>query len=423
MFQSVYWYSKKNITPQNPLSSDQSADVAIVGGGLAGLTAAQILSEAGKSVVILEQAFCGAGASGKNSGFITPDSEIPLRELIETKGDAEARRVWEFVVGGVHHLRTTIEDNSIDCDYQVQDSLYIAKKKRHIPLIHGEYEARNKLGYKSKLYKKNEIPKVLGTDTYYEAVRYPDTFGMNPFMYCQNLKRILESRQVKIFENTPVTHIAPNELRTEKAAVRAKHIIFCGDRFIPQLGKLNYQIYQAQTFLSVSKTLSEEQIHMIFPEENMLVWDSDLIYHYFRIIEGNRLLVGGSNMFYTYLPMEKKNNDDIARSHRDYIVKRFPKLDLQMEYVWPGMLGVSQDFLPICGSDPAVPNTFYIGAASGMPWAAALGRYTAEKILSGRDDFDAEFSPYRHFTIHPWLQKIMGKPAAFAIAHGIKKLL
>ena len=82
---SVYWF--KQWRPQGePLRSTVRSEVVVVGGGIAGLTCAQTLADRGVDVTVVEQAFCGGGASGRSSGFITPDSELDLSDLVANYG-------------------------------------------------------------------------------------------------------------------------------------------------------------------------------------------------------------------------------------------------------------------------------------------------------------------------------------------------
>ena len=94
MDSSVYWHGPEKPHVE-PLRTSVSTEVVVVGGGIAGLTCAQVLAERGLDVTLVERAFCGAGASGKSSGFITPDSELELSDLIGNYGQSR----------GVHRFR------------------------------------------------------------------------------------------------------------------------------------------------------------------------------------------------------------------------------------------------------------------------------------------------------------------------------
>lgn len=152
-----------------------------------------------------------------------------------------------------------------------------------------------------------------------------------------------------------------------------------------------------------------------------MVWDTDLVYNYFRVTGQNRLLIGGGDLFYTYAHQLAQNTERFKYRLTQYIQDKFPFLNVELEYVWPGMLGVSKDLLPIMGFDSNSNKIWFAGAATGLPWAAALGYYAAEKFLFGRSEFDERFSPKRKFIIGRRLQAFLTTPPAYAISHGISK--
>jgi predicted dehydrogenase len=104
-----------------------------------------------------------------------------------------------------------------------------------------------------------------------------------------------------------------------------------------------------------------------------------------------------------------------------YLKEKYPDLDIEIEAIWPGMIGVSKDLLPIVGEDTREPGIFYVSAASGLPWAAALGRYIAEKITTGRSDFDHDFRPNRPFPISNKIQRIISTQPSYAFSHALVK--
>ncbi|MDA1169166.1 MAG: FAD-binding oxidoreductase [bacterium] len=420
---SIYWYSLKDPKPSEAFLGEMKTTVAVVGGGMAGLSCAQRIHDAGVPVVVIEKDFCGAGASGKTSGFITPDSEIELSSLLDTYGPEKAKRIWEFVISGVDSIRKNIDRYNISCDYQVQDSLFIANNASGFKHVTKEYEARTQLGYTSTLYDNAKVKEIIGSKKYAGAVRYPDTFGMNSYLYCQAMKDVLRASDVPIYEQTPATSIVGHEIITPHGRITADHIIVCADRFIPDLGALKKEIYHVQTFLGITKPLSSDQIQVIFPKNPMMVWDTDLVYNYFRLTRDNRLLIGGGDLFYTYAHDVTNNTSRFGRRLKNYINKKFPLIHIEMEYLWPGMLGVSKDLLPIIGPDEDNDYIFYVGAATGLPWAAALGQYAADRMLYGRSEFDEDFSPRRHFVIGRRMQSLLRTPATYALSHGIAKYL
>ncbi len=92
----VLWYIDRPLC--KPAQKSLNVDIVIVGGGIAGLSAAQSFHEKGLSVALIEKNYCGAGASGRSSGFITPDSEFSLHNLLEFYGPEQGKNLWEFAV-------------------------------------------------------------------------------------------------------------------------------------------------------------------------------------------------------------------------------------------------------------------------------------------------------------------------------------
>jgi gamma-glutamylputrescine oxidase len=198
--------------------------------------------------------------------------------------------------------------------------------------------------------------------------------------------------------------------------------VLCLDRFLPEVGLLPREVYHAQTFLAVSAPLTGAQLANMFPGGRMMVWDTDLVYQYARVTGDDRLLLGASSLLETYAADERPLAPRILRKMRAWLRRSFPQVQVRLEYFWPGLIGVSKDFLPLAGREPLHPTTCVVSGATGLPWAAALGRYIAQKLQSDRSDLDDEFDPRRRFPVGPRVQGLIGKPRAFALSHGIVKL-
>ena len=420
---SVYWFEQKR--PQGePLRSTVSSEVVVVGGGIAGLTCAHAFAERGVEVTVVEQAFCGAGASGKSSGFITPDSELDLSDLVSNYGEAHGQALWEFAKSGLERIRGTIQALSIDCDYQVQDSLFVARSARAFrKVIEVEHRTHASLGYHLTVYDRASLEAILGSRAYQGGIRYAGTFGMNSYAYCRALRNALERQGVRIFEGTPVTRLTGSGVETPGGAVTARTIAVLTDHDLPALGLAASAVYHVQTFLSASRPLRAHEVRIIFPDDPLMVWDTDLIYQYFRITGEGRLLLGGADLRSMYSRHESRSCQRVARKLYTYLAKHFPSLTVEIEHLWSGLIGVSQDFAPVAGQHDAFPAVYFAGAGAGLPWAAALGEYLAQKITEGRAELDEMLSPRRSFPVGRPLQRLFGKPAAFALSHGAAKYL
>lgn len=109
---------------QPPLNKEINADVLIVGAGAAGISAAYSLLGKGLKVVVLEKNIFGGSSSGKSAGFLTPDSELELSQLIRRFGTKGAADLWSVATKGVDLMAQHVKTHQIECDFQVQDSLF-----------------------------------------------------------------------------------------------------------------------------------------------------------------------------------------------------------------------------------------------------------------------------------------------------------
>lgn len=412
----VFWYLNDHIT--KPLTHDITTDVLVVGGGMAGLTTAQQFREKGYSVVVIEKNYCGAGASGKSSGFITPDSELSLFELMRIFGADEGKEIWNLIGSGVDIIRNNIETHKIACDYQLQDTLILANSARAFANdIQKEYKNREQAGYPSTLYTAHSVRSVIGSNTYSGGISYGGTFGIRAYDYCSGMKQVLQQSGVKIYEESPAITIQEKMVKTPQATITADHIIVCTDRFEPAASLLWDKVYHVQTFLMLSAPLSENQIKKIFPDKPFMVWDTDMIYQYYRITGDNRLMLGGSDLFYTYSKNESHGNSRVAKKLINYFNQRFPQVKAEFEYMWPGLIGISKSVFPIAGFDKTMPSVYYIAGACGLPFAAALGKHCVDRIVNNNSEFDDYFSPYRRAMFGSFAQRVLGTRLTFALSN------
>ena len=416
-----FWCDRRE-PPLPALEGAVHADVVVVGGGMMGLMCARTALARGQRVCLVEADTCGAGASGRSSGLITPDSELELRDLVQQFGNAEARKLWEFALRGVELIRRAVQKDQIDCDMQAHDALFVATTRGGARVVSTEHVARNAFGYQSTLYSRESLTEILGSTAYFGALRFGETFGIHAYNACAGLRHGLLEAGARVFEHSPVTRILENRVETAGGSVQAPAVIICTDRFLPTLGLARREVYHVKTFLAVSERLGSSDIDRIFPRGPLMVWGTDITYKYFRLTGDGRLLVGGASLANMYSRREQHRPAQVVRLLTRYLARRFPDVCVRFAACWPGLIGVSKDFAPVVGRHPRYRSVLYAGGAAGLPWAAALGRYLAEKVLDGRDDVDAALSVHRRFPVGARLQSVLGAPLAFAISHGIQKI-
>ena len=415
MVEQVHWYARTPRQPPIALEGAIDVDVVVVGGGMAGLAAAEWLRDQGRrEVVLLESSFCGGGATGRSSGFITPDSELQVSDLTRRFGASEARRLWLAAHDACEHIRRNVERFGIACDLLPADCLYLGAGRGGAAAVRDEHISRGRLGFDSQLLSKPALRAVLGSNRYDAGVRYGRTFAIDPHAYAQGMKAALAARGVRIFEATPAIAVAPGRVKTPHGSVSARDVVVCLDRFARQLGA-GRDTWHAQTFVVASEPLDRERRDGVFPNGPMLAWDTDLIYQYFRLTGDGRFLVGGGTVRETYAKARpgSRTPERLARFAR----KTFPALaDVRFESYWPGLIGVTRDLLPLAGADLQRPDQTVAACAAGLPWSVLAGQAAARAVVGAATDLDARFSPARPFELAA-LGAILPLPMSFALSH------
>ena len=220
----VFWYLKRDGVPS--CHQDQSADVIIIGGGMAGLSAAQAFHKKGKKVIILEHYYCGSGASGKSSGFITPNAELSFTDFTKRYNKHSARKIWDFIISGVQDIHNNIHDHNFSCGYNAHDALVVANSSSEFKALEIEYGNLIEQNYKTMLYSETSLRDYIGSSGYHGGVRYENSFSINAYAYCQEMKKYLEAQGVTIFEETPALSLQDHTIKTPYATLTAE-ILLC----------------------------------------------------------------------------------------------------------------------------------------------------------------------------------------------------
>ena len=197
-----WWYTTLMGTPlklEPPLRGDHRTDVLIVGAGAAGLAAAMRLMDQGLDVTIIDRNICGGSSTGKSAGFLTPDSELELSQILRRYGRKGARDLWECAQWGVDRMVSVIREHGIDADLQKQDCLFLGEGRGGPKEVADELAARRSMGYEVQGYTAEELPSVIGATGYTGAVRYPNTHGVNGLRYAQAVKRVLVDHKVHVY--------------------------------------------------------------------------------------------------------------------------------------------------------------------------------------------------------------------------------
>jgi gamma-glutamylputrescine oxidase len=296
------------------------------------------------------------------------------------------------------------------------DSLFLGTGRHGVETVKAEAAARKTVGYAFRHYDAAALADV-HSGGYSAGLRYGDTWSLDPFAYCQALRRLLIASGVRVFEDSEITAIDGTTATTTHGAVTAGRILVCANQVPRRLNQRAYrQYYLANTVLGISAPLSPRDIAALFPEARMQCWDDRWIYNYYRLTGEDRLLLGGGSVLTTLTPWTARASRVIDATIARFR-QRFPRLShIPFEAYWPGQIDFTPDLLPIAAQDPENPAVHFVIGCAGLPWAAWCGDEVARQ-LGGT-------SPAEVCSLLGWdrkayvprlLQSALGKPLSFAI--------
>ncbi len=410
-----------------PLTQDIKCDVLIVGGGFSGVSAAAEFLRKGLKVVLIERNIVGGSSSGRSAGFLTPDSELELHQLVRRYGAKAAAEIWDAPCLGIERLVGNIKKHDIRCGLLRQDSLFLGLGKGGEEAVASELECRQSVGFTDqRTYDVDHLRAILGAQGYTAGIRYGGTYGVNPLMCLQAFKDLLIEGGMDVYESTAMERLDDHTAYTHAGSVTADQIIVAVDKLSNSVSPLADEAFHAQTFLGVTEPLTDRELRILFPSgEQMQCWDSKLVYSYFRLTADNRLLLGGGTPITTYLK-DAFNNPRVIRRVIEDFRSHFAELrDLSFIQFWPGQIDMSRDLLPVIARPPGQPHIRFILGCVGIPWAVFCGSFAARNVLAEADeDYDKYFNYFsnqRRFTLPSGLARVIGKPLLFSLANAWAK--
>jgi gamma-glutamylputrescine oxidase len=383
--------------PRAPLRGELVCDVAVLGGGIAGCSAALHLAKRGYKVALLEARHVGYGASGRSGGQTIFGLAVGQQKLEREVGREDAHRLFDLSIEALDLTQSLIQEYAIDCDYR-PNQLHVAVKPRHVQeLAQWARELRENYGYASvQLLNRDELKGHVRSDRYLGGLLDPRSGHLQPLKYTQGLARAAEAAGADLYENSEVLRYeAGREVRvhTTEGSVRCAHLVLCGNAYIGAVAPtLSRRILGVGTYIIATEPLDEERARNLLPS-NAAVADVNWILDYFRRSQDHRLLFGGRVSYSSVQPPR------LAESMRQRIARVFPSLsDVKVANAWGGYLDITMSRAPDFGR--LAPNVYYLQGFSGHGVALAgfAGALASEAIAGTAERFDVFARiPHRDF--------------------------
>ena len=371
--------------PTAPLQGEQHADVAIVGGGILGLSMALHLAERGVSTILLEAEEFGFGASGRNTGFVVPSfiGGIGPREVSNLIGADAGERLSRFVGASGRELFALIERLGIECAAEPNGWLQPAHTDAKVRMLEERVRQWQALDQPVELLGRDEARALTGSPIYRGALIDRSGGQINPLAYARGLTRAASAAGARLFGNARVISQRNDAgkwlLTTRSGSVRAEKVFHAsnamGGSLLPDVRR---SIIAVQPYQVVTQQLHETVRARILPRRQPV---ADLHNHTFAVrwSPDNRLMTGGLGVVNADTHVQAMAESFLERLH-----KYLPGLPpLQAAYAWRGAAATTPDFLPAVWS---VDRNLYapIGCnGRGVAVATSLGRALAAFAHSG----------------------------------------
>ena len=388
-----YYAASANPQPERPpLQGAVHADVCIVGAGYTGLSSALHLAEAGYSVVVVEAAKVGWGASGRNGGQIVHSYSRDIDVIERNHGKAVADAMGSMAFEGARIIRERVTTYGIQCDLK-DGGIYAAKTRKKVEGLHEHKTLWEKYdSLKMQFVEGAEIQNYVRTDEY-EAILIDPTGGhIHPLNLALGEATAFESRGGRIFEQSPVTAIQRGTtavVKTGQGEVHAKFVIVACNAYIGTLEpKLSAKAMPCGTQVIATAPLANWQD--VLPQDHC-VEDTNYLLDYYRLSADKRLIFGGGVVY------GAKDPDDIESHIRPNLERTFPQLKgVKIDYAWTGNFLLTLSRLPQVGRLDG--NIYYAQGCSGhgVTYTHMIGRVLSEAIHGQCSRFDV-FAKLPHY--------------------------
>jgi len=415
-----YWLTTAEMPITDPSSPfPQTVDVAVVGAGFTGLSAARTLAKRGARVAVLESETIGWGASSRNGGMVLTGMKLGVSELIKKYGRELTRRMYAASLASIDCVEHIVREERIDCDFFRSGHLEVACKPSHFAgytrqaeLIEVEFD------HKLRVVPRHELSQEIGSRIYHGGMVDEVSAGCNPARYVGGLGRAAVKAGAVVFEHARVNSIERDSCQGEMGwkITTARGPLWAHEIFVGTSGytsqatpTLKRKIIPIGSFIITTEILPKALAHELSPR-NRMIYDSKNYLYYYRLTPDGRMLFGGRAAFFPENDQTVRRSADLLRRG---MISVYPQLrDARVEYVWGGTLDFAFDIMPHAGQ---IHGMYYaVGyAGHGVAMATYQGQKIAEMMAGDKPDnpfteIPFKGAPLNMYNGRPWFLPLAG---------------
>jgi glycine/D-amino acid oxidase-like deaminating enzyme len=414
-----YWLTTVQMPTAQAQPLPERVDVAIVGAGFTGLSAALALAKRGAKVIVLESETIGWGASSRNGGMVLTGLKLGVNQLISKYGHELTKRMYAASLETIATVERIVQEENIACDFARTGHLEVACKQSHFDDYARQAEViAREFGHQMTVIPRGELRSEIGSDIYFGGMVDETSAGVNPARYVAGLASAAMRAGVQIAQQTRVTAVRKASFRGEPILrlLTSRGTLWAHNVFVGTSGytsaatpALQKKIIPIGSFIVTTEVLPESLARDLSPR-NRQIYDSKNYLYYYRLTPDNRLLFGGRAAFF---PETEKTIRRSAELLQQGMMEVFPQLrKTKIAYVWGGTLDFCFDIMPHAGQIDGI--YFAVGyAGHGVAMATWQGQKIAELISEGKTDnpfTEIKFpgAPLGLYNGNPWFLPFAG---------------
>lgn len=417
-----WWDHTCDIPSRQDFTDNGRTDVAIIGAGFTGLSAALHLARAGINTTVLEAKKIGWGASGRNGGFCCLGGGMASDVALDRRFGVEHRIDFRrSELAATKLVEAIVQEYGIDIDRHSNGETVLAhRSKDMVDLEHEVARVQENYGVESQLHSKNELAEQGMAGPFFGGLTIRAGFGLNPKKYIDGLAGAAEKEGAQIYEASPVSVMHRRagkwELQVNGRILRADQVIVATNGYssedVPKWLAGRYM--PGQSNVIVTRPLTDQELGEAGWTSDQMAYDTRNLLHYFRLMPDRRFLFG---MRGGLLTGPKAESRAAAKIRADFEAMFPAWRGVETAHGWSGMVCIARDRMPFVGS---VPNQ--TGLLAGMCYhgnGVAMGSYSgallAQLVQGSAQKIhhpDAMKTPLRRFELGRWRRALM--PLAYA---------
>jgi len=414
--QQIYWHTTVQMPDASNLTPlPEKVDIAIIGGGYTGLSAARTFAKNGVKAAVLEANTIGWGASSRNGGMVLTGLKVGMKTVLEKYGRDIARQLFQCSLDSIDTVEQIVKEENIDCGFARHGHLLATNKPKHFDALKDEVEFMQKeFDHKVRLIPRAEQHEEIGSNIYHGALLDELSGGLNPAQYVAGLAGAAEKAGAMLHARARVHRLERGEkrlvLETERGSLSAEAVLVATSGYTGNVTKiLQKKVIPIGSFIIATEKLSDDLVKELIPN-NRMIFDYKHYLNYFRLWD-NRMIFGGRAAFFPETSNTIQRSAEILRRE---MIQVYPQLtDTKIEYVWGGTLDFAFDMMTHVGE---VDGIYYsLGyAGHGVAMATYLGKTVAEAMLNGNikehpfASFPFPDAPLRLYNGFPWFLPFAG---------------